>query len=153
MPLSFRLNENCLKTASSRPFKSHSSRCASLLQYSDRRLSTISSVISKRYSFGFSPVKTWRLRSYTTSRCLFITSSYSRRCFLISKLCASTFFWAFSIALETMPCSIGTFSSIPSLSIILAILSEPNILRRSSSNDKKNLDEPGSPCLPERPLN
>ena len=34
----------------------------------------------------------------------------------------------------------------------LAILSDPNFLIKSSSSETKNRDEPGSPCLPERPL-
>src|SRR4030067_273475 len=60
-----------------------------------------------------------------TVRCLFITSSYSRRCFLMSKLWASTFFWAFSIALDMRLCSMGWPSSIPSRSMMDDILSSP----------------------------
>ena len=41
----------------------------------------------------------------------------------------------------------------PILSISFAIRSEPNFRIKSSSNETKNIVEPGSPCRPERPLN
>src|SRR4030067_1022043 len=52
-----------------------------------------------------------------TVRCLFITSSYSRRCFRMSKLWASTFFSAFSTALLTRIGWIGSPSWLPSFSM------------------------------------
>src|SRR6185437_5107296 len=58
------------------------------------------------------------------SRCLFMTSSYSSRCFLIEKFCASTCFCARSIALVTIECSIGTPSSMPSRCISPEMRSE-----------------------------
>src|SRR3954453_1563423 len=42
------------------------------------------------------------------SRCWFITSSYSRTRLRIRKFCSSTFFWAFSICLESILASIGS---------------------------------------------
>src|ERR1041384_3297864 len=62
-----------------------------------------------------------------TSRCLFMTSSYSSRCLRISKLCASTFFCAFSMARVTRPCSIGTPSSMPSRSMMPWMRSAPKM--------------------------
>src|SRR3990172_4947129 len=47
------------------------------------------------------------------SRCLFITSSYSRRCLRISKLRVSTRFWAVPMARVTSLCSMGSPSSMP----------------------------------------
>ena len=44
-------------------------------------------------------------------------------------------------------------SFIPKVFNTFSNLSDPNIRIRSSSRDKKNEDFPGSPCLPERPLN
>ena len=41
----------------------------------------------------------------------------------------------------------------PILSIILAIRSDPNKRIKLSSRETKNCDEPGSPCLPDLPLN
>ncbi len=54
----------------------------------------------------------------------------------MSKLCPSTFFWAFSIALLMSLCSIGSPSSIPSFSMIGEIRSEPKIRSRSSSSER-----------------
>ena len=70
------------------------------------------------------------------SRCLFITSSYSRRCLRIEKFWPSTCFWARSMARETMPCSMGTPSSIPRRSIRPEMRSDPKIRMRSSSSDR-----------------
>jgi len=65
---------------------------------------------------------------------------------------ASTFFCAFSIVLPSIPSEIGISSSIPTWVIISCILSPPKSLMSSSSKDTKNLDSPGSPCLPDLPL-
>src|SRR5713226_8469701 len=47
------------------------------------------------------------------SRCLFITSSYSKRCLRVSKLRPSTDFWAAAMRLETIFDSIATPCSMP----------------------------------------
>src|SRR3989304_1835958 len=78
-----------------------------------------------------------------TVRCLFITSSYSSRCFRMSKLWASTFFWAFSTALLMRLCSIGSPSSIPSFDMIGAIRSDPKIRSRASSRGREKRHLPG----------
>ena len=61
------------------------------------------------------------------------------------KLFSSTFFWARSMDLEIMLCSIISPSLKPSLSMTLAMRSDENRRIRSSSSDTKNTDEPGSP--------
>ena len=48
---------------------------------------------------------------------------------------------------------IGIVSSYPRFWIIVLILSVPNLLISSSSNDMKNCEYPGSPWRPARPLN
>ena len=53
---------------------------------------------------------------------------------------------------ESILCSIWS-SPIPILSNKSLLLSEINNLKRSSSSERKNLEYPGSPCLPDRPLN
>ena len=58
---------------------------------------------------------------------------------------------AFSIPLDNILCSIGS-SPIPIFSNNALLLSVINNLKRSSSSDKKNLEYPGSPCLPDLPL-
>ena len=74
-----------------------------------------------------------------------MTSSYSSRCFRISKLRPSTWVWARSMDLVTIFDSMGTSSSIPSRSIILRTPSEAKIRMRSSSKERKNRVAPGSP--------
>ena len=130
------VKENVPNTASRSPFRSHSSGCFSSGQYMASSSSTVSSVIEYILSFNPSSCSISRLNEYISILCLFMTSSYSRRCFLMSKLCASTLFCEFSIALDTSLFSIGMSSSMPSLFINPEILSEPNIRIRSSSNDK-----------------
>src|SRR5437867_3538699 len=83
-----------------------------------------------------------RLFPYTTlfRSCLFITSSYSSRCLRIAKFCASTCFCARSIDFVTMPCSIGTPSSMPSFSIRPLMRSEPKMRMRSSDRKSTRLN-------------
>ena len=69
----------------------------------------------------------------------------------MSKLCPSTFFCAFSIALLIQGCSIGTSSSIPRRSMSLVMRSAAKMRIRSSSSDRKKRELPGSPCRPARP--
>ena len=80
-----------------------------------------------------------------------MTLSYSRSRFRIAKLLCSTFFCARSIERVIMLCCITSPSSRPILSMIRAILSEPNNRIRLSSSETKNCEEPTSPCLPARP--
>ncbi|MPN48589.1 hypothetical protein SDC9_196199 [bioreactor metagenome] len=100
-------------------------------------LSTIFEVISDSMvimlSLRFSPKRTLRRSLYIISRWSFITWSYSSICLRIPKLLPSTFFWAFSIAFESMPCSIGSSSSSPRASITFIVFSEPKRRIRSSS--------------------
>ena len=69
----------------------------------------------------------------------------------MSKLRPSTFFWAFSIARLIMRCSIASPSWRPRRSIQGLMRSEPKMRSRSSSRERKNWLEPGSPWRPERP--
>ena len=69
------------------------------------------------------------------------------------KLFSSTFFCALSIDFVIIECWITSPSSSPILSITLATLSDPNNLMRLSSSETKNCELPGSPCLPDLPLN
>ena len=80
-----------------------------------------------------------------------MTLSYLSRCFLISKLCASTFFCALAMELVTILCSMGSSSFMPRVPMIFLILSPAKILIRSSSRDRKNFDPPGSPWRPSAP--
>ena len=82
---------------------------------------------------------------------MFITSSYSKRCFLASKFRPSILLCADSIAFETSLCSKGSSSGSPKVPIIPFMRSEPKIRIKSSSSETKNWDSPGSPCLPDRP--
>ena len=70
-----------------------------------------------------------------TLRCSFITSSYLRTFLRVSALRCSTVFWARSIALVTMPASIGT-SEGRALSITQFMAPVANRLMRSSSSDR-----------------
>ena len=54
----------------------------------------------------------------------------------MSKLCASTFFWAFSIARVTHGCSMTSSFSIPSRSIMDLTLPLAKIRIRLSSSDR-----------------
>ena len=67
------------------------------------------------------------------SRCLFITSSYSRVLFRAWKFRDSTLIWAFSMDLVSILFSMGMSSSMSSRSIRLVIRSPPNRRIRSSS--------------------
>ncbi|GBU22696.1 hypothetical protein R80B4_02608 [Fibrobacteres bacterium R8-0-B4] len=69
----------------------------------------------------------------------------------MSKLRPSTRFWAPAIELETHGWLIASPSGVPSLSITILILSAPNMRIRSSSIDRKNFDDPGSPWRPAPP--
>ena len=71
-----------------------------------------------------------------TSRCLFITSSYSRVCFLIEKFRCSTLFWAVSIERVRSGCTSSSPSFIPIRSMTRAIRSEPKSRIRSSSSER-----------------
>ena len=104
--------------------------------------------IVKLISFAFN---SWFLNAYIACLWSFATSSYSSRFFLASKFLASILLCAFSIPLDNILCSIGS-SPIPIFSNNARLLSVINNLKRSSSSDKKNLEYPGSPCLPDLPL-
>ena len=69
----------------------------------------------------------------------------------MSKLRASTFFCAFSIARVSMRFSIASPSSTPRRSHHCLTRSASKIRSRSSSSERKNWLEPGSPWRPERP--
>ena len=69
----------------------------------------------------------------------------------MSKLWASTFFWAPSMERVSQRCSMGSPSSMPSVSISLAMRSDAKMRIRSSSRDRKKREEPGSPWRPARP--
>ena len=71
----------------------------------------------------------------------------------ISKFRASTLDCARSRDLFTHGCIIASPSSIPRVDNTLSSLSDPNIRIKSSSKLRKKQVFPGSPCLPERPLN
>src|SRR6266542_2529305 len=75
------------------------------------------------------------------SRCLFITSSYSRRCLRTLKFWASTCFCARSIALVTILCSMGTPSSMPRRCIRPEMRSDPKMRIKSSSSDRYKRDD------------
>ena len=69
-------------------------------------------------------------------RWTFITSSYSSTFFLDWKLRPSTVFCAFSIAPERILASMGVSSSMPSVSIMFIMRSEPNRRMISSCMDR-----------------
>ena len=71
-----------------------------------------------------------------TSRWVFITSSYSSTFLRCWKFLDSTFFWAVSMALESIFCSMGVSSSTPRFSIMPMTRSEPNRRMMSSSRDR-----------------
>ena len=83
----------------------------------------------------FSPSSTRLLSSYMISLWSLLTWSYSRRFLRIPKLLFSIFFWAFSIALESILCSICSPSGILKALKRLIILSEPKSLIISSSSE------------------
>ncbi len=89
--------------------------------------------------------------SYTTVRWSLATSSYSSSCLRMSKLRPSTLRCDFSMALDTMRCSMASPFSIPSFCIKPLIRSGAKIRSKLSSNDKKKREEPGSPWRPARP--
>src|SRR5262245_10292390 len=89
--------------------------------------------------------------SKMTLRWSFITLSNLSRFLRMSKLRASTFCCAFSSALLIQECTIASFSLRPSRCSMVSSLSVPKMRMRSSSNDRKNLECPGSTCRPERP--
>ena len=67
------------------------------------------------------------------------------------KLFSSTFFWARSTDLLSMPASSTSPSLWPNMSIALATRSEAKRRMRLSSREMKKTDEPGSPWRPARP--
>ena len=69
----------------------------------------------------------------------------------MSKFRSSTFFWAPSIRRETILLSMASPSCMPSRVSTAETHSPANLRIRSSSSDRKNRDEPGSPCRPARP--
>ena len=71
-----------------------------------------------------------------TSRWVFITSSYWSTFLRVWKFRDSTCFWAFSMALVSIFCSMGVSSSTPSFSIMPITRSEPNRRMMSSSRDR-----------------
>ena len=86
-----------------------------------------------------------------TSRCWFITSSYWTTCLRMSKLWPSTLVCACSIAFETMPHSSGVSSSMPILPSRFGTHSGEKRFIRSSPNETKKRELPGSPWRPARP--
>ncbi len=84
-------------------------------------------------------------------RCSSMTSSYSSRFLRMSKFRSSTFFWAPSIRRLTIRLSIASPSSMPSRVRTAETHSPANFRIRSSSSERKNRDEPGSPWRPARP--
>ena len=93
----------------------------------------------------------WFLREYIACLWSFDTSSYSSKFLRASKFLLSILFCAFSIPLESILCSIWS-SPIPIFSKRFLLLSEIKSLNKSSSKERKNLEYPGSPCLPDLPL-
>src|SRR2546422_3314159 len=86
-----------------------------------------------------------------TSRCWFITSSYSSSFLRAWKFCSSTRFCAWPMALVTQGWVMTSPSSAPVRSIQRAMRSEPKRRMRSSSRERKKTLWPGAPCRPERP--
>ncbi|MCH9617790.1 MAG: hypothetical protein SP1CHLAM9_11100 [Chlamydiia bacterium] len=82
---------------------------------------------------------------------MFITSSYSRVCFLIWKFLISTRFCAVSIERFKIGADIASPSGGRNFCSMFAMRGEENILIRGSSKETKNLDCPGSPCLADLP--
>ena len=80
-----------------------------------------------------------------------MTLSYSSRFRRISKFRSSTFFCAPLIRRVTRPLSILSDSDIPNRCSQSFILMPPKMRIRSSSMDKKNRLEPGSPWRPHLP--
>ena len=123
------------------------------LYFLSKSLSLPSSSFSSNPLSCFDNPRICLLFLYITSRWRLRTSSYSNKCFLISKLCPSTFFWAPSNILVIIFCSIGISSGTFNLSITPFILSPAKIRIKSSSVETKNWVSPGSPWRAERPLN
>ena len=71
-----------------------------------------------------------------TLRWVFITSSYSSTVLRVWKFLDSTRFWADSMALVSIFCSMGVSSSTPRDSIMPITRSEPNRRMMSSSRDR-----------------
>ena len=113
----------------------------------------ISSKKSSKILLIFVSLRIFNLCEKMTCLWSFITSSNFIRVFLISKFLVSTFFWALSMALFIQGWSIDSFSFSPSFLSIPSIESPPKILINSSCKLMKKIVLPGSPCLPDLPLN